>query len=77
MAAKMTAIAGLLAATAAAPSSSAEAAETLDQLPAANVVSAAELAAKVELGGAKSCGCSPCWGPPAPPDMSWLPRETA
>jgi hypothetical protein len=78
MAAKVTAVAGLLAASAAS-AQAAEAPRALEVSAAqqaaegARVVHAAELAERVRLGGNKGgCGCAPCWGPPAPPAMSYL-----
>jgi hypothetical protein len=69
MAAKVAAVAGLLAA-AGAP---AQAAEADAGLAAAGerAGSAADLADRIRIGGAKGCGCAPCWGPPAPPPEGW------
>lgn len=83
MAAKVAAVAGLLAAGAhpAAASEPAQLEPTLTRATTPTPTTptptpATDLAQDLRLGGAKGCGCAPCWGPPAPPAMSWLaPRD--
>jgi hypothetical protein len=79
MAAKVAAMAGLMAASAAYAQGSeartADATTVSKASPSAadthSADAAARLADRVRLNGmkGKSCGCSPCWGPPAPPEM--------
>jgi hypothetical protein len=81
-AARVASVAGLVAAAAAqAEASTSEAPTTgngtdtaaLRAPDAERVTDPATLAEQIRLSGAKkNCGCSPCWGPPAPPPMDWV-----
>jgi hypothetical protein len=86
MAAKITAVAGLAAAasatqvqtvdaaTVAPPQTATQMATSADE-DARRATTADDLARAVRIGGAKGCGCAPCWGPPAPPSMDWIEPE--
>jgi hypothetical protein len=71
MAAKVAAVTGLLAA-ASAPAQASEAQTSMADAGERAGTAADDLARRVRLGGAKGCGCAPCWGPPAPPTEEWL-----
>jgi hypothetical protein len=79
MAAKITIVAGVVAAASAVQASTpASQLAASEPAPAPQAATTADDLARMVRGQAKgNCGCAPCWGPPAPPAMDWIEQGRA